>query len=411
MAQSFRPVAPGIIRLREGGGCMAVFGFPFFCAGIFLLLAGVGVLPITNADQMSGFARPVFLLMGLAFTGVGGALVFGRAWVTLDATRGIMLREWGLLWPMHAQSHRLDGFTAVTLGFEEGDSDTADKFPVRLKSTAGADLPISSSTQYAEARAIAADVARHLRLDIEDASSDHPVRLSPDHAELSLQHRLRLAHDTEVYVDRPPTARSEVTTEADGVRISIPLPRMHPIAFALMLLPIALPVFMLAPLSQFFRQTQTPGIVGWVFLSFLVLMFGVLPASGALHAFLSSRLGRTIVTVSMAGIRIRQRKVWRTKTLAAHDASDIMDIDFSTTDSFLVVTNKATEQQVMRYHRLSSPPVVGERTQKIITALSKFAKGRGITIKTRQGLTTVGQGLADDEIRYLHSVVRRALVG
>ena len=37
-------------------------------------------------------------------------------------------------------------------------------------------------------------------------------------------------------------------------------------------------------------------------------------------------------------------------------------------------------------------------------------KGNGITIKTRQGLTTFGEGLDDLETRYLHYVVRRALV-
>ena len=80
-------------------------------------------------------------------------------------------------------------------------------------------------------------------------------------------------------------------------------------------------------------------------------MFGVLPASGALHAFLSSRLGRTIVTVSMAGIRVQRRKIWRTKTLASHDASDIMDIDFSTRIRVRSLSSETTEQQVMRSGR------------------------------------------------------------
>jgi hypothetical protein len=46
-----------------------------------------------------------------------------------------------------------------------------------------------------------------------------------------------------------------------------------------------------------------------------------------------------------------------------------------------------------------------------LAALSRLVQGRGLTVKTRQGLATFGQGLADDEIRYLHSMVRRALVG
>jgi hypothetical protein len=49
--------------------------------------------------------------------------------------------------------------------------------------------------------------------------------------------------------------------------------------------------------------------------------------------------------------------------------------------------------------------------ERLMTAASKWSKGRGVIVKSRQGLTTFGQGLDDDEIRYLHSVVRRALLG
>ena len=45
-----------------------------------------------------------------------------------------------------------------------------------------------------------------------------------------------------------------------------------------------------------------------------------------------------------------------------------------------------------------------------MTALTRFVKNKGLTIKTRKGLTTVGQGLDDEEIRYLHSLIRRALL-
>jgi hypothetical protein len=263
-----------------------------------------------------------------------------------------------------------------------------------LKSRTGAILPLFSSSQYAEARSLAAEVARHLRLDIEDASSDHPVRLSPDQADLSLQHRLRLQHEKEPPVDRPAAAASEVTNEAGVIRIQIPSGRLHPVALACMLIPVVVPLFMFAPLSQFFRQTRTPGFVGWFFLGFLVLMFGVMPASAAFHAFLSSRVGRTVVSVSPSGIRIQRRKVWRTRMLASHEAADIMDIDFGTTERLLISSSE-----------------IGERTRRVITALSRLSKGRGITIKTRQGWTTFGEGLADDEIRYLHSIVRRALIG
>jgi len=303
-------------------------------------------------------------------------------------------REWGLLVPMKAQTHRLDDYTAVVFGFREGDSDTSDSFPVELKSRSGANLPLCSSSRYAEARGWVAEVARHLQLEIEDATTDHVVRLSAANVDLPLQHRLRLEHRTDVVVERPQTARSLVTTENGRVRVVIPAPRTHPLALVAVLTPIAIPIMVFVPFSQFFRQTRTPDPVAWFFLGFMILVLGVLPAWGALSAFRRSRRGHTTITISPAGIQIEERQAWKTRTLASFESSDIMDVDYSTNESVL-------EAMPM--------PEVGPRTQRVLVALKKFAKGRGITIKTRQGLTTFGKGLASDEIRYLHSIVRRAI--
>jgi hypothetical protein len=46
----------------------------------------------------------------------------------------------------------------------------------------------------------------------------------------------------------------------------------------------------------------------------------------------------------------------------------------------------------------------------MLKSLSRFAQADGITIKTRQGFTTFGKGLDDEEILYLHALVRQALI-
>jgi hypothetical protein len=366
MTRSFREVAPGRIRLREGGGCMALFGFPFLCAGIFVTLAAAGVVRLENSAEASAATWPLLTLLGLAFTTVGAVLVFGRSWVTLDATRGVVEKQWGLLVPMRSRIYQGGEYAAVLLTFEAGDSDSADKFPVSLKARAGVNLPLCSSTQYAEARAWASDIARHFRLEIEDATTDHPSRMSADAAELPLQERLRSERADHATVERPATARSEITHENGATRIVIPSQRIHPALFALMVLPAAIPMIIFNPLAQFFRQTNTPDLVGWFFLGFLLFMFIGIPATIAFNAFLRSRRGRTIVTISASGIHIQERGAWFTRTTASHQLSDIIDVD--------------------------------------------FAKGRGVTLKTKHGLTGFGQGLSDEEITYLHSVVRRALI-
>jgi hypothetical protein len=201
-----------------------------------------------------------------------------------------------------------------------------------------------------------------------------------------------------------------VTSEAGRTRIEIPVTRTHPILIGVLCLPIVVPVVMVAPLSQFFRQSQTPDVVGWIFNGFLVTAFGILPAIAALNAYRRSRRGRTIVTVSTEGIRIEERGAWRTNQVASLPATDILDLDYSTRASFVDSARRSAEQKVFDAGHSPSAVTVGPRTERILNALSSLAKGRGLTVKTRTGLTTFGQGLADDEIQYLYSVVRRALV-
>lgn len=411
MRQSFRHLEPDRIQIRQGGGVLAIFGLPFFAAGVFVLLTTLGVIKMSNADEVSLPGQLGLLFMGLVFTAVGGALSFGRGWTTIDSTRREVIKQYGLVVPMYTNSRRIDEFHTVILGFVRGDSDSADTYPVTLRSSAGVDLKLDSSTQYGDARGYATAVAALLRLDFEDATSDHPVRRAAGQADMSLQQRLQM-DGLQNEPARPPDARSQVTRELDGLRITIPNPRSHPFAIVLTLIPVVISAVFISPLFRFFRETRTPDPVGWAFIGFIMLFFGVLPAMTALNGYLRSRRGRTIVTVSSHRIDIRERGAWKTGPVNSLPASEILDIDFSTSESVTTAARLAAEQRVRASSGSGTASAeIGPRTQWLLTTLTRYAKGHGITIKTRQGLTTFGQGLADEETRYVHSLIRRALAG
>lgn len=67
------------------------------------------------------------------------------------------------------------------------------------------------------------------------------------------------------------------------------------------------------------------------------------------------------------------------------------------------------------HRRALSDRVEGERSRAADAVQSdifgRLVKGSGLVVKTRAGLTTFGEGLTDDEVRYLHALVRRALAG
>jgi hypothetical protein len=411
MARSFHEVGPDRLLIREGGGCLSIFGLPFLCAGIFMCLAALGIVPMSNTSDLPSYASALPVLMGLVFTAVGGTLVFGRAWTTVDATRREVVKEWGLLWPMHRTAHTIDGHTIVSIAFESGDSDSADQYPIVLRSGGGPRVKVCSFTDYGTSRACAATVARHLRLDLEDATTDHARRIPASQADFSLKQRARLEQEREEPAEPPVSARTMVSYESDRIRIAIPNPRPRPVVMAFMLLPLAIPLVVVGPLSRFFRQTNAPNPIEWIFLGLLIVGFGILPATSALSVWLRSRFGATIVTVSSEGLVLENRGVWRTKAGEAIASGDIVDLDFSTRESTIESARLAAEQRMRESDRsLSASPTIGPRTERMIAMLSRFTKGRGVTVKTRQGLTRFGEGLADDEIRYLHGIVRRALV-
>ncbi|RPI57285.1 MAG: hypothetical protein EHM55_02345 [Acidobacteria bacterium] len=349
--------------------------------------------------------------MGVIFTLVGGALVFGRSWTTIDAASRTVVMRMGLLVPMSETIHRLDDYTSVHLDFQRGDSDSADQFPVSLTARTGGRLRLFASTQYAEARERATAIAGLLRLEIEDASTDHPVTLSAAQADLSLQHRLRMDHHREEPAGRPASLRSTVSAANGGVSIVIPARQVHPAMFLFFLVPIGVPIFLVAPFFRFFRQSNTPDLVSWIFLGFLIVAFGVMPALTGLSAWLRARFGRTTITASTAGIRIEERHVWKTRLLSSLTAEEVIDVDYSTAEAILMSVRRDHEQRMAPADRVGAQAAIGPGTERLLAAISRFVGRSGITIKTRKGLTTFGEGLADEEIRYLHSMSRRAIAG
>lgn len=403
-------VTPDRLQIRDGGGCMSVFGLPFLAAGIFLFLTIVGVVPMGNADEMPAWAWPFLSLMAVAFTAVGGGLAFGRSWTTIDRAQRQVIRQLGLLIPMRERIMSLDGYTAVRLGVEQGDSDTVDKFPVALTGPAGSTLPLHSFTDYTTARQCAKAVAAHLQLEIEDASTDHPVRLTPSHVDTPLRQRVRLRGPLQADAARPLDARSEVTRELGVVTIVIPARRMHVLTMAMTLVPIAIVLAIGPPLSTFFAQSNTPDPVEWVFIGFLGLFFGVLPVTMIVGGFVRSRRGATILEASTEGLRIFARGILSTRLIAAFDADDILDVDFSSRDSRAASARRAAEDVAFNAYPAASRRL-SPRMERVLATLARSARGTGVSIKTVRGITAIGQELDDDEIRYLSSVIRRALTG
>src|SRR5688572_24931839 len=117
MARAFEQVAPGRLEVRDGGGCLSLFGLPFFCAGLAVMLISFGIIPLSNAHEVQWYAWPILFLMGAVFTTVGGVLVFGRTWTTFSTAERTVVVQYGLVVPMRAKTYPIGDYSAVLIDF------------------------------------------------------------------------------------------------------------------------------------------------------------------------------------------------------------------------------------------------------------------------------------------------------
>jgi hypothetical protein len=379
---------------------MALFGLPFFLAGVFLALTGSGLVPMQSAPDAKW--TPVLLgLMSLVFLCVGGGLMLGRKWLTLDFGSGSLVRSRGLLIPMQSEERHFSEFSAVVIAFQAGDSDSADRFPVRLRALTGKDFDISSPTQFAESRKLAEYLSRAVRLPLADTITDHETIAPPERAADSLRERLRSAGPQQEERAMPPSGmRSEVSTSRGYASIVIPGGKGLLVGGMVSLLPVLVLLVAIPTLMRFFSQTNTPPVVQILFVGFLTLIFGIPSMIGSVNRIVESHRKKTTVTASSEGLVIERQGAWsaRTETIPA---DDLLDLDLSTINGTIASAKSAS----------GLPALQSPGAERLIAAAKRWVPTKGIIAKSRKELVAFGEGLSAEELQYLNSVLRKALAG
>lgn len=409
--EAFQLIGPDQLRMRDGGGCLSLFGAPFFLAGVFVMLIGAGVVRASNAADLPLWAWPFIFLVGLAFVAVGGGLMLGRRWITLDKARGVLRKQWGLLVPMKAEECSLQDYEAVLLRFEAGNSDTANRYPVLLKVKTGqSDLLLTSSPEYGEARERAASVARFLGVQLVDATTDHVSATAPDRVEATFQERVRAGDDHREEAVRPLRMQSQVRDAGSTVEIVLPGPGFRPAGLIGFAVSTGLLIYVAPEVVRFFRRTNTPDGVQLTVLGVAVLLFVLVPLRGVIGSVLMAVRGRTVVTASADGITIAEHGAWQVKTTRIA-AADILGLDYGTGGASLQSARRLAEQRMAQAGRLRMSPGQGRAASRWLSLCERLVKSRGIAIKSRNRLIAFGAGLPDEEVRYLYAIVARALGG
>jgi hypothetical protein len=388
----FKWVSPGAIQISEGGGCMSLFGVPFFLAGLFMIAAVTGVIHI--ADQPGGWGFLLLVLMSVAFTAVGGVLVFGRRWLTLDVLNRAAIRRQGLIVAMHRTERPLGEFNSVIIRLEI-DSETPDRYRIFLRAVTGQDLAVCWSYKYEESFQRAEFLARFLQFPLHDTITDHEMVTRPEQVGQTFEQRLR-SGGFEVENPLPPAAmRCKLRVEGDT---TVVIPGEKSLAALVFLIAPIVLIASLGALERFFTSTQTPVPVQVACMGALAVMFGVAPMIAALNAVVSTLRSHTSVTASPTGLRIERRGPWRTKT-GRVALNDIIDLDVSTFQGTLETTRRL-------HPEVAANPV---RRSLLFKWLASKIPTKGLVVKTRRGLVTFGEGLPPEELEFLKRALLRGL--
>jgi hypothetical protein len=394
----FRLTSSGAVEWRSGGGFLAAVGVPVLLGGIVMALGALGVIPLKDEFDHR-WTGPYLIGMSALFLALGATFTFGRRSLIIDPFTGSLTRSYSLLARLRTVQRSLVEFNAVLIDFQRGGSESPDCYPVRLRAITGKNLTISSPTDFGQARQQAEFLSRLLRFPLADATTDHEVVLTPELAGASLQERSSSAVGPAEPLATPPAMRSRVSELGHETIITIPK-RMSPAAGAAAGIVACLMLLIVAPvLWRLMSPGDSHSGPRLIFFAFLIFFFGILPLVASATAFGLIR-NQVVVTASPAGLIIERQGMSRVRSETI-PASEILDLDYSTMQGILGAQRAA--------QRASLPGAGGQNVPRVVAALGRLVPNKGIIVKTRRALISLGEGLSSDELCYLARVLKRSL--
>ncbi len=403
---------PDVLETKTGGGCLSLFGLPFFVMGLFIMQIPFRLIPVQNSDNMPWF---FFVLFGLVFAAVGGGLVFGRSGLILDRRVGMAVKWWGLLVPMKRKEIALDTLTSVSIHKEVGDSDSPTTYPVALAGLAGPKpVQVTNPTDYGEARRHAEQLAKFLGLPVTDTSTGKKVVREAAELDESIRERARRTGEKTAGLPEPPfDMRTWVQETGDGVVLEIPGPRLGAkhyvsigVAAVISVFALSFLLFNLDPSDL----TWPPSTQNAFFAGMVLLLFVAGPIISVLVHVRRDTRRSTRVTASPALLRVEERIKGKVKS-AEIPGDQLEELTLPTLQDAAAVMN---EQQTGKPREETVDTGVirmsdGRPMPGILVSMLKMAPSPGIVARSDRATITFGAGLSEPELQYLRALILKTM--
>jgi len=394
--------SPSVLRVKEGGGCLSVFGLPFLGAGLWMLGLAVGLAPLGHQHRLDGASAAIIALMGFVFTAVGGGLVFGRKWIVIDKVRRQFVVQYGLLFPMKKQTRSLGDFSKVLLGFQQGDADSADRYPVTLVGQEkGRAQNITTSLQFKNAREQALYLSSFLHLPFEDASTDqvdiaNPWAHAASHGDAAPS-GLSGSDPADVRTDvscpsRPAVMSCLVEDGPQGLKITVPKSGLSIFHVVFSFIPALFGYF-------FFRGALTKETLDYhkpenafllFFIGFFTLFFVVIPVVSAYRRFRKMKTGLWSATLT-------------------RDSLVIDDAATNASGTYRIARGNILSIQA-RVVSLETNPAPLAKSPRLRGGLVRMMQRQNaLVVKTKEDILTFPLGLPKEEMDYLCHVLSQKI--
>lgn len=221
-------MSEGRVDYRSGGGCLILFGLPFFAFGSFAVIS-----PWMGAEWGDGNGNPAnyatLAAMGTLFASIGALFMFGRTGVSVDRDLREVVSWWGLLVPFSSRRHSTDDFELVSLSHEvrRSKNSSYSVYPVRLVPKEGDEAVDVTEVRsdHAEGRRQAERVAKCLGLGLRDETGATPVVREAGTLDRSL---CDAGRDDPPDDPGPPPPGLDVRREGSAAIVEVPAPGVGP---------------------------------------------------------------------------------------------------------------------------------------------------------------------------------------
>lgn len=178
---------PDLLLYKSGGGCLALFGLPFLCSGLSVML-----LPFFNFG--GGQSAPwIFCIpFGAIFVTVGFGLVFGKSKISIDRRMGLIRSVKSAIVTFKSEELDLKQFNMVVINQEVRSSGKSSYtvYPVRI---AGENIifDLEEPRVYAEARMAAEKIAKFAGFSMKDSCGGNEIIRTVEELDETIRDRMR----------------------------------------------------------------------------------------------------------------------------------------------------------------------------------------------------------------------------